>query len=51
MEKQGVIKPGLTPPENNDSPETEPQQKSAAIVDLDNDFRKRAADTVNTATK
>lgn len=44
MEKQGVIKPGLTPPEH-DEKKPVPQQKAAAAVnDLDNDFRKRAAD-------
>lgn len=43
MEKQGVIKPGLTPPENEEQ-KTAPQQKAAAVKDLDSDFRKRAAD-------
>jgi hypothetical protein len=49
MEKRGVIEPGRTPPENE---ERQPAEKTAAdkIAKLDNDFRKRAAETVvNTA--
>ena len=46
MEKQGVIKPGVTPPENDDTVSKKTQQKTAAVVELDNDFRKRAADAV-----
>lgn len=48
MEKRGIIEPGRTPPEKELQ---EPQQKTAAIADLDNDFRKRAADAANTASK
>lgn len=44
MEKLGVIRPDVTPPEN-DAPSGKIEEKSAAISDLDNDFRKRAADT------
>jgi hypothetical protein len=49
MEKRGVIEPGRTPPENE---ERQSAEKAAAdkIAKLDNDFRKRAAETVvNTA--
>lgn len=51
MEKQGVIKPGLTPPEKVEETQQEMRQKSAEIAELDADFRKRAAETVHTATK
>ena len=50
MEKQGVIKPGITPPEKVEEVKNEMRQKSAKIAELDNDFRKRAAETVHTAT-
>lgn len=44
MEKQGVIKVGLTPPEHE--PEKAAAQidiKKPSAADLDDDFRKRAA--------
>lgn len=49
MEKQGVIKPGLTPPEEAEKQgEQKPVTKSSAeqIAELDNDFRLRAAETI-----
>jgi hypothetical protein len=46
VEKRGVIEPGRTPPEK----EQVPQQKTAEIDELDNDFRKRAADAARTAS-
>lgn len=53
MEKQGVIKAGITPPEHE--PEKTAAQinnKKPAVVELDNDFRKRAAEAVrNTCDK
>lgn len=44
MEKRGVIAPGITPEEKNDRK----NEKNSAdeISRLDNDFRKRAAETV-----
>jgi hypothetical protein len=42
MEKIGVIRPGVTPPENGDQ-SGKIEEKAAAVTDLDNDFRKRAA--------
>lgn len=48
MEKQGVIKPGLTPPEDQPPAKNEPVTKKAATLELDDDFRKRAAETAAT---
>jgi hypothetical protein len=45
MEKRGVIKPGVTPAEKGEQ-SGKIAEKSAAIADLDNDFRKRAAESV-----
>lgn len=49
MEKCGVIKAGVTPPEHEDA--TQPTEKKAQVQALDRDFRKRAAETVQTTTK
>lgn len=49
MEKQGVIKPGITPPEEAEKQSTQqsaPKSQSTIIAELDNDFRLRAAETV-----
>lgn len=52
MEKQGVIREGLTPPE------TEPEKsagvndnKTPTVAELDRDFRKRAAEAASTSEK
>ena len=51
MEKRAVIEPGRTP-EEHPSPQAKTQhQKVAAVADLDNDVRKRAADAVRETTK
>lgn len=44
MEKLGVVRPDVTPPENDDQ-SGKIEEKSAAISSLDNDFRKRAAES------
>ena len=49
MEKCGVIKAGVTPPENDDAPKA--AEKQAQVKELDNDFRKRAAETAQNAAK
>lgn len=49
MEKCGVIKTGITPPEHEDA--AQPAEKKARVQALDNDLRKRAADIVQTKTK
>jgi hypothetical protein len=49
MEKCGVIKAGVTPPEHEDA--QQPTEKKAQVRALDSDFRKRVADTVQTTTK
>lgn len=49
MEKCGVIKAGVTPPEHEDAPH--PAEKKAQVQALDSDFRKRAADTVQNTAK
>jgi hypothetical protein len=49
MEKQGVIKQGVTPPEDNAAPKA--AEKQAQVVELDNDFRKRAAESARLASK
>jgi hypothetical protein len=45
VEKQGVIKPGLTPAEEPNETKTAAATKKAATLELDADFRKRAAET------
>lgn len=50
MEKYGVIKAGVTPPEQNEKP-AQTDEKQAKVADLDNDFRKRAAEVVQHANK
>lgn len=49
MEKCGVIKAGVTPPERDD--EKQPTEKQAQIQALDGDFRKRAAEAVQNTAK
>ena len=58
MEKRGIIASGLTPPVDTDSPKHDSAdmlsgksaaEKRAEVVDLDNDFRKRAADAARTS--
>lgn len=48
MEKQGVIREGLTPPEHEPQKAAQLGEKNAAPTEhakeLDNDFRKRAAE-------
>jgi hypothetical protein len=48
VEKRGVIEPGRTPEEQPAALENKLHEKAAAIADLDNDFRKRAAETTRT---
>jgi hypothetical protein len=43
VEKQGVIKSGVTPPEHAEETPSQPAVKVAAVAELDADFRKRAA--------
>lgn len=51
MEKRAVIEQGRTP-EEHPTPHTQaPPQKTAAVADLDNDFRKRAAEAARDTTK
>lgn len=54
MEKQGVIKEGLTPPEH-EANAAQPGEKCAtpgpSAKELDNDFRKRAAEVARVTTK
>lgn len=52
MEKQGVIKEGLTPPEH-DAEKTAAQidNKKPSAAELDSDFRKRAAESARNACK
>jgi hypothetical protein len=58
MEKRGIIESGLTPPVDTDSQKHDSAdmlsgksdaEKRAEVVDLDNDFRKRAADAARTS--
>jgi hypothetical protein len=49
MEKCGIIKAGLTPPERDD--EKQPTEKKAQVQALDSDFRKRAAEAVQNTAK
>lgn len=51
MEKQGVIQPGVTPVLTDEDSTLEVQQKTAAVENLNNDFRKRAADAAQAASK
>lgn len=51
MEKRAVIEPGRTPEEHPALCAKTPQQKTAAVADLDNDFRKRAAAAAREITK
>jgi hypothetical protein len=51
MEKRAVIEQGRTPEEHPAPHIKEPQQKTASVADLDNDFRKRAAEAVRNTTK
>ncbi len=44
MEKYGVVQAGITPPVDDDKGVPQTKEKHAAAADLDNDFRKRAAD-------
>lgn len=49
MEKQGVIKPGITQPEDAEkqgAQKSAPKSQADLIAALDNDFRLRAAETV-----
>jgi len=53
MEKRGVIEPGITPAEDLPERTKESQHASAqtpAVAELDNDFRKRAAEAARAAT-
>ena len=58
MEKRGIIADGITPPTETDSLKHDAAgmlsgkssaEKQAKVVDLDNDFRKRAADAARTS--
>lgn len=58
MEKRGIIAEGITPPVESDSPKPDladmlagrsAAEKQAKVADLDNDFRKRAADAARTS--
>lgn len=58
MEKRGIIASGVTPPVETDSPKHDladmlsrksAAEKQAEVADLDNDFRKRAAETARTS--
>jgi hypothetical protein len=52
MEKQGVIKEGLTPPEHEaEKTAAEIDNKKPTVAELDSDFRKRAAETTHNACK
>lgn len=53
MEKHGVIKEGITPPEHEpEKTAAELNNKTPSVVELDDDFRKRAAEAVrNTCDK
>jgi hypothetical protein len=47
MEKRGVIKAGVTPPVEQAEPVSKSQEKRATIQQLDDDFRKRAAEAAS----
>jgi hypothetical protein len=58
MEKRGIIADGITPPAETDSLKHDvagmlsgksTAEKQAKVVDLDNDFRRRAAEAVRTS--
>lgn len=52
MEKRGVIEAGRTPPEVTDEHIKESQQApKPTVADLDDDFRKRAAESTRSALK
>jgi hypothetical protein len=53
MEKHGVIKAGLTPPEHeSEKVAAHINSKKPSAAELDNDFRKRAAEVArNTSNK
>lgn len=45
MEKHGVIKAGVTPPEHEpEKTASQTNNKTPSVVELDDDFRKRAAE-------
>ena len=53
MEKRGVIAPGITPIEDLPEHKKESQHvpvQTPAVTELDNDFRKRAAEAARAAT-
>lgn len=50
MEKQGEIRPDITPAEN-DEDSGKIEEKAAAVKTLDSDFRKRAAEAVTEKTQ
>ena len=50
MEKYGVIRPDLTPAENDDN-SGKIEVKTASVKELDNDFRKRAAEAAEKKTQ
>ena len=52
MEKQGVIRAGLTNPENEpEKTAADNHDKKPTVAELDNDFRKRAAETAQNTAK
>lgn len=52
MEKHGVIKSGLTPPEHEpEKTAAEIDNKKPSVTELDNDFRKRAAEAARDTCK
>lgn len=47
MEKHGVIKAGTTPPEHEpEKAAAQTNNKNPSVAELDDDFRKRAAEAV-----
>lgn len=47
MEKHGVIKAGVTPPEHEpEKTAAQTNNKKPSVAELDDDFRKRAAEAV-----
>lgn len=49
MEKRGIIRPDITPPEDDTKPTekiADAAEQTRRIVELDRDFRLRAAETV-----
>lgn len=54
MEKRGIIRPDVTPPQDSvKAPEktATAEEQTKRIIELDNDFRLRAAETVVKAKK